>query len=85
MSAKQTASAGTSKEQERLTKFFSHGISAIFNAVFVLIIYFFLVEKKKRSLEEFDVVFASGGSPVRKETIMPHNLSGCRVEVDSGT
>jgi hypothetical protein len=50
-------------------------IFAIFNAVFVPIIYFFLVETKQRSLEERDVIFASGGDPVRKEKIMPHDLS----------
>lgn len=50
-------------------------IFAIFNAVFVPIIYFFLVETKQRSLEELDVIFASGGDPVRKEKIMPHDLS----------
>lgn len=43
--------------------------------MFVPIIYFFLVETKKRSLEELDVIFAAGGNPVKKEQNMPHNLS----------
>ncbi|KAK8215460.1 hypothetical protein M8818_002081 [Zalaria obscura] len=50
-------------------------IFAIFNFAFVPIIYFFLVETKKRSLEELDVIFAAGGNPVKKEQSMPHNLS----------
>ncbi|KAB5549435.1 general substrate transporter [Coniochaeta sp. 2T2.1] len=50
-------------------------IFAIFNFLFVPIIYFFLVETKKRSLEELDVIFAAGGNPVKKEQNMPHNLS----------
>ncbi|KAK4985023.1 hypothetical protein LTR50_006243 [Elasticomyces elasticus] len=50
-------------------------IFAIFNFLFVPIIYFFLVETKKRSLEELDVIFAAGGSPVKQEKAMPHNLS----------
>lgn len=50
-------------------------IFAIFNAIFVAVIYFFLVETKKRSLEELDVVFAAGGNPVRQEQKMPHGLS----------
>lgn len=50
-------------------------IFAIFNAIFVGIVYFFLVETKKRSLEELDVVFAAGGNPVSQEQKMPHGLS----------
>ncbi|KAK3934427.1 general substrate transporter [Diplogelasinospora grovesii] len=49
-------------------------IFAIFNALFVPIIYFFLVETKKRSLEELDVIFAAGGNPVKTEKTMPHDL-----------
>ena len=41
----------------------------------MIIIYFFLVETKKRSLEELDVVFAAGGNPVLQEKKMPHGLS----------
>jgi hypothetical protein len=33
------------------------------------------VETKKSSLEELDVIFASGGNPVRKEKVIPHDLS----------
>jgi hypothetical protein len=33
------------------------------------------VEIKQRSLEELDVIFASGGNPVWKEKMMPHDLS----------
>jgi hypothetical protein len=33
------------------------------------------VETKKRSLKELDVIFASGGNPVWKEKVMPHDLS----------
>ncbi|KAG9963896.1 general substrate transporter, partial [Aureobasidium melanogenum] len=50
-------------------------IFAILNFLFVPIIYFFLVETKKRSLEEIDVIFAAGGNPVKKEQSMPHDLS----------
>jgi hypothetical protein len=32
------------------------------------------VETKKRSLEELDVIFASGGNPVWKEKVMPRDL-----------
>lgn len=48
----------------------------MFNAIFVVIIYIFLVETRKRSLEELDVVFAAGGNPVLQEQRMPHGLSG---------
>lgn len=48
---------------------------AVFNAVFVPIIYFFLVETKKRSLEELDVVFATPGDPVKNEKRLPHDIS----------
>lgn len=41
----------------------------------MVIIYFFLVETRKRSLEELDVVFAAGGNPVLQEKKMPHGLS----------
>ncbi|KAJ9654419.1 hypothetical protein H2201_009003 [Coniosporium apollinis] len=50
-------------------------IFAIFNFLFVPTIYFFLVETKKRSLEELDVIFAAGGDPVKREKSMPYNLS----------
>jgi hypothetical protein len=43
--------------------------------LFVPVIYFFVVETRKRSLEELDVIFAAGGNPVNKEKSMPHNLS----------
>ncbi|GFF45317.1 hexose carrier protein [Aspergillus lentulus] len=49
-------------------------IFAILNACFVPIIYFFLVETRKRSLEELDVIFAAGGDPVKKEKTMPYNI-----------
>ncbi|KIV83991.1 hypothetical protein PV11_05971 [Exophiala sideris] len=48
---------------------------AVFNAVFVPIIYFFLVETKGRSLEELDVIFATPGDPVKNEKRMPHDIS----------
>lgn len=48
---------------------------AVFNAVFVPTIYFFLVETKKRSLEELDVVFATPGDPVKNEKRLPHDIS----------
>lgn len=54
---------------------FSRSIFAIFNVTFVPIIYFFLVETKKCSHEELDVIFASGGNPVWKEKVMPNDLS----------
>lgn len=50
-------------------------IFAIFNFCFCPIIYFFLVETKKRSLEELDVVFAAGGNPVKQEQKMEHGIS----------
>lgn len=48
---------------------------AVFNALFVPIIYFFLVETKKRSLEELDVVFATPGDPVKNEKRLQHDIS----------
>jgi hypothetical protein len=48
---------------------------AVFNAVFVPIIYFFLVETKGRSLEELDVIFATPGDPVKNEKRMPKDIS----------
>ena len=48
---------------------------AVFNALFVPIIYFFLVETKGRSLEELDVVFATPGDPVKNEKRLPHDIS----------
>src|ERR1700744_6032475 len=48
---------------------------AVFNAVFVPIIYFFLIETKGRSLEELDVIFATPGDPVKNEKRLPHNIS----------
>jgi hypothetical protein len=50
-------------------------IYAVFNASFIPIIYFFLVETKGRSLEELDVIFAAPGNPVKNEQRMPHNIS----------
>ncbi|TQS33530.1 hypothetical protein Golomagni_06122 [Golovinomyces magnicellulatus] len=50
-------------------------IFAIFNALFVPTIYFFLVETRKRSLEELDVIFAAGGNPVKAEKTLPYNMS----------
>jgi len=50
-------------------------IYAIFNAIFVPIIYFFLVETRGRSLEELDVIFATPGNPVKNEQRMPHDIS----------
>ncbi|KAJ4418189.1 hypothetical protein N0V85_001521 [Neurospora sp. IMI 360204] len=50
-------------------------IFAVFNFLFVPVIYFFCVETKKRSLEELDVIFAAGGNPVKQEKSMPHNMS----------
>lgn len=48
---------------------------AVFNALFVPIIYFFLVETRKRSLEELDVVFAMAGDPVKNEKRLPQHIS----------
>ena len=48
---------------------------AVFNAVFVPIIYFFLVETRQRSLEELDVVFATPGDPVKNEKRLPKDIS----------
>ena len=48
---------------------------AVFNAVFVPIIYFFLVETRGRSLEELDVVFATPGDPVKNEKRLPHDIA----------
>jgi hypothetical protein len=50
-------------------------IFAIFNFCFCPIIYFFLVETKKRSLEELDVIFAAGGNPVKQGQMMGHKIS----------
>lgn len=50
-------------------------IFAVFNFLFIPIIYFFLVETKKRSLEELDVIFAAGGNPVKEEQSTAYNLS----------
>jgi len=50
-------------------------IFAIFNFAFCPIIYFFLVETKKRSLEELDVIFAAGGNPVKAEQKMGYDIS----------
>lgn len=47
---------------------------AVFNALFVPIIYFFLVETKKRSLEELDVIFAMAGDPVKNEKRLPQDI-----------
>jgi len=48
---------------------------AVFNAAFVPILYFFMVETKGRSLEELDVIFATPGDPVKNEMRMPHDIS----------
>lgn len=48
---------------------------AVFNALFVPIIYFFLVETRKRSLEELDVIFATPGDPVKNEKRLPKDIS----------
>ena len=48
---------------------------AVFNALFVPVIYFFLVETRQRSLEELDVVFATPGDPVKNEQRLPHDIS----------
>lgn len=50
-------------------------IFAIFNFAFCPIIYFFLVETKKRSLEELDVIFAAGGNPVKAEQKMGYDIT----------
>lgn len=50
-------------------------IFAIFNALFVPMIYFYLPETRRRSLEELDVVFASGIDPVKAEKQMPYGIS----------
>ena len=50
-------------------------IYAILNAIFVPIIYFYLVETRGRSLEELDVIFATPGNPVKNEQRMPHDIS----------
>ena len=47
---------------------------AVFNAVFVPIIYFFLVETRQRSLEELDVIFATPGDPVKNEKRLPKDI-----------
>ena len=48
---------------------------AVFNAMFIPIIYFFLVETKGRSLEELDVIFATPGDPVKNEKRLPQDIS----------
>jgi sugar porter (SP) family MFS transporter len=48
---------------------------AIFNACFIPVLYFFMVETKGRSLEELDVIFAAPGDPVKNEMRMPHDIS----------
>jgi len=50
-------------------------IYAILNALFVPIIYFYLVETRGRSLEELDVIFATPGNPVKNEQRMPYDIS----------
>jgi len=50
-------------------------IYAVLNASFILIIYFFLVETKGRSLEELDAIFAAPGDPVKNEKRVPHDIS----------
>jgi hypothetical protein len=54
-------------------------IYAILNAIFIPIIYFFLVVTKGRSLEELDVIFAAPGDPVKNEQKMPHNISAAEA------
>jgi hypothetical protein len=48
---------------------------AVFNACFIPILYFFMVETKGRSLEELDVIFAAPGDPVKNEIRMAHDIS----------
>jgi MFS family permease len=48
---------------------------AVFNACFIPILYFFMVETKGRSLEELDVIFAAPGDPVKNEMRMTHDIS----------
>lgn len=48
---------------------------AVFNAVFVPVIYFFLVETRKRSLKELDVIFATPGDPVKNEKRLEYDIS----------
>jgi hypothetical protein len=54
-------------------------IYAVFNACFIPIIYFFLVETKQRSLEELDVIFAAPGDPVKNEKRMPRNITAAEA------
>ncbi|OQD72417.1 hypothetical protein PENDEC_c021G02411 [Penicillium decumbens] len=49
-------------------------IFAVINACFIPVIYFFLVETRKRSLEDIDVIFAQDGDPVKNEKAMPQNI-----------
>jgi MFS family permease len=57
---------------------------AVFNAAFVPIIYFFLVETKGRSLEELDVVFATPGDPVKNEKRLPRHISVADARITLG-
>ena len=57
---------------------------AVFNAAFVPILYFFMVETKGRSLEELDVIFATPGNPVKNEMRMPHDISVADARVTLG-
>lgn len=57
---------------------------AVFNALFVPIIYFFLVETKKRSLEELDVIFAMAGDPVKNGKLLPQNISIEQAKMELG-
>ena len=57
---------------------------AVFNALFVPIIYFFLVETKGRSLEELDVVFAMAGNPVKNEKRLPKDISVEQARMELG-
>ena len=57
---------------------------AVLNALFVPIIYFFLVETRGRSLEELDIIFATPGDPVKNEKRMPHNISNSAARAALG-
>ena len=57
---------------------------AVFNAAFVPILYFFMVETKGRSLEELDVVFATPGDPVKNEKRLPYNINVADARVTLG-
>jgi hypothetical protein len=57
---------------------------AVFNAAFVPILYFFMVETKGRSLEELDVIFATPDDPAKNEKRLPHDISVADARVTLG-